>query len=164
MRVIVGEAPSLLGDGRPFTGPSGARLCELLGVPDMAGLRELFELDNIFHHHTPRWDAFDRRHARQIANGKMKGWYQEDEPVTVIMCGRKVWKAFSGTQTDWFEPDERRNVVLWTFPHPSGLNHFWNFPVNVERARRFLRLRADLTPSHSASEQLRSAQGSTEAP
>ena len=161
MRVIIGEAPSFQGDGTPFTGPSGRRLCDLLGVPDMDALRQIFELDNIFHHHAPLWDAFDRRHAQQIAQGKMNSYLTETSSVEVIMCGKKVAQAF-GHPYDIFRRIQDRNVSLWSFPHPSGLNHFWNDPVNVAQAGHFLKMRAELPPHHLAGEHIPIAQAISE--
>ena len=46
--VICGQAPSRLGDGRAFTGPSGKRLAALFGLRDYEELSSRYDLANIF--------------------------------------------------------------------------------------------------------------------
>jgi hypothetical protein len=53
---------------------------------------------------------------------------------TVVFAGKRVARAF-GHVEDYYVWDGKRV----TMPHPSGINHHWNEPRNVRRARRFLR-------------------------
>lgn len=149
--IIVGEAPSAQGDGRPFTGPSGERLQALLGLESYDQLTERFELMNLFEIQSPVWDRFDQEYARKKAMRQMTKWVNQEDLVDVILAGRKVARAFRVEPLAWFVFEMRANVVLWTFPHPSGLNHFWNDPEAERDASRFLRARAIGASAHHPS-------------
>jgi len=149
--ILVGEAPSLQGDGRPFTGPSGGRLQSLLGLKSYDELTDALDMLNIFEKVSqPAWDRFDRKFARQRAIHLLTKWHDHDpeDLLDVILCGRKVMAAFGVEHLDWFGFHSRGGVVLWAFPHPSGLSHFWNAPDDVLRASRFLRARVLASCAH----------------
>lgn len=142
--ILVGEAPSAQGDGRPFTGPSGDRLQALLGLESYDELTQAFEMINIFEKITkPAWDRFDRVYARRRAVALLTRWHERDpdDILDVILAGRKVMAAFGVEHLPWFGFHNLGGVVLWAFPHPSGLNHFWNNASEQLRASRFLRAR-----------------------
>ena len=65
---------------------------------------------------------------------------EQGEPRKILMMGRKVRRAM-GRNGDWdylswFKFYKHDAVV---FPHPSGVNRWWNDPVNERQARFFLR-------------------------
>lgn len=140
--LIVGQAPARSGDGTPFSGRSGNRLCQLLGVTSVDDLKQWFELDNLIPDKLPkrpsgRGDMFHvkraERHARELVANSPGG-------RIIIACGRQVWTAFGcDLSIEWFGdcllPNAKGElVVLKLFPHPSGLSHFWNDHANVQRA------------------------------
>ncbi len=153
--IIVGQAPSRKGDGAPFSGPSGARLCRLVGVKDPEELKDYFKLINLIKHQLDphprgRGDKFDLNEAKKRATRILS----EAEPEQVfIACGRQVWKCLTGTPDGEFytrrvvtvthnkKPSVDVNVYL--FPHPSGASSIWNYPAEVRRAQTFLRLMAE---------------------
>lgn len=147
--LIVGQAPARSGDGTPFSGSSGKRLCKLAGVETLEELKQYFRLDNLIthemaQHHSGKGDAWDPRlgslRARQILA-------KADPGDTIIACGKNVWKAFDGWwDTPYFNSSSIMTprgysgfVKVYLFPHPSGVSHFWNTPSNVDRAERFLK-------------------------
>lgn len=134
---IVGEAPSETSRDVtvPFSGRSGDRLRALLD-DDLARFRLL----NLFARPQERWH---RPAARASAYASVT--FLEGEPV--LLMGRRVATAFGFGSARLLEWQDGMWVgsELWVasqfvvFPHPSGLNRWWNEPDNVERARRFLR-------------------------
>lgn len=145
--LIVGQAPARSGDGTPFSGPSGLRLCQLLEVPDLDHLRKWFDLENLIPEKlskrpTGRGDVFHVKRAHQRAEEIIAA---SAASRVVIACGRQVWSAFGcDLSAEWFGrcllPNKRGELVeLRLFPHPSGISHFWNEPQNVQRARDALK-------------------------
>lgn len=66
-------------------------------------------------------------------------------PSLVMLAGRRVARSFRlpGARTrDYFETIEECSVVagypVVVVPHPSGLNHWWNDPVNRRLAKGYL--------------------------
>lgn len=145
--IIVGQAPARSGDGTPFSGPSGKRLCELAGVENLDELKKYFVLDNLINEtmaksYTGKGDVWDPR-VGAIRAAEMK---LSAKPHDVfILCGRNVWRAFNGWHaasyfyTDTFYNEDGLPFTAHHFPHPSGINRFWNDELKVQRARRFLK-------------------------
>lgn len=145
--LIVGQAPARSGDGTPFSGPSGRRLCQLLEVPSLDELRQWFDLDNLITHQLPqrsdgRGDMFHVKRAEDRAKEIIQN---SPSGRIIVACGRQVWAAFGcDLSIPWFGRMVRANprgepVELRLFPHPSGVSHFWNEPENVQRARDALK-------------------------
>lgn len=141
--IFCGQAPSRIGDGRPFSGPSGRRLAALLGLRDYEHLASQFTLTNIFD--TPassrveRGDAFDQEWASAYAHQIMIGWQKKNEDLIVVCCGHQVYQAFTGERGVFFKGKRKDRVELWCFPHPSGASAYWNRRANVIQAANFLR-------------------------
>lgn len=119
--VILGQAPSHHGDGRPFTGPSGERLIKWAGVDNRDELLNYFRLENLFPVPLPRFPderrpsgslktrGFSKKVGRQHAERFIER--QDDylknqlgpegythfhtlhSKIDVIVLGRKVWDA-----------------------------------------------------------------------
>lgn len=146
---IVGQAPSRLGDGRPFTGPSGDRLCELLGLDrGWCQLAAKCDLVNLLTERqekdkSGRGDNFDVAKARRLGQAMIDQWLVEGETRTVLACGKKVYFCLTGEKVDFFKGKALKSpfgrVEIWCFPHPSGASAFWNDPANVNRVHRFLK-------------------------
>jgi hypothetical protein len=78
-------------------------------------------------------DAFPMDEARKAASKILVDGIRGDEPA--LLLGGNVARAFGfkhGKPFDSFGP-----IIL--FPHPSGINRFWNDPRNIRKAKRFLR-------------------------
>jgi hypothetical protein len=119
--VILGQAPSRLGDGRPFTGPSGDRLVQWAGVGSRDELLRYFRLDNLLpeplpHHPEKRKpngnlksvnfslktgrmhaDAFlARQHdylVNQLGVDGAEIFLQVRNHIDIVVLGRKVWDS-----------------------------------------------------------------------
>jgi len=146
--LIIGQAPARGNDGKPpFSGRSGARLAELIGVTKNGlytgdVLPEYFDLVNLL----PAWqgkqgkgDVFDMKTAKLKA-GILIHELNEGPPRSILMMGRKVRRAM-GVNGDWeylewFDFYKHEAVI---FPHPSGVNRWWNDQANYGEARFFLR-------------------------
>lgn len=148
--LIVGQAPARSGDGTAFSGPSGRRLCQLLEVHSLAQLRQWFDLDNLIldklsRRPTGRGDTFHMKQAERRAQEIIAG---SPASQTIVACGRQVWTAFGcDLSAEWFsrclKPNPHGELIeLRLFPHPSGISHFWNDPINVQRARDALKAMA----------------------
>jgi uracil-DNA glycosylase len=152
--LIVGQAPSRVGDGTPFSGPSGERLCRLVGVKTLEELRRTFDLKNLNPHPIPkrdrrRGDQFDHKLAIDTANRILRS--RDTWDGDIVCCGRLVWRSFFPGQRPpdhWLSSyetlvnhTERETtlVVLHYFPHPSGLNRWWNDVGNVLEAAALLK-------------------------
>jgi len=78
--------------------------------------------------------AFPIGPAREAARRYKRG---TPKSVPLVLLGRRVSRAFglSGTAPilEWIEHEGRAVMV---FPHPSGINQWWNDPSNRKRADR----------------------------
>lgn len=141
--ILLGQAPARSGDGRPFTGPSGQRIQQMMGLPDYEMLAEVFELRNLvgsvqLKNEHGKGDAFPKQIART-------NWFRMSrclEMDFVLLCaGREVAKIvgvgnmpFLHLATKGLGPAIGKVAVV---PHPSGISLWWNDPENVARARIF---------------------------
>lgn len=151
---IVGQAPSRLGDGRPFTGPSGERLCLLLGLDrGWCQLAAKYDLSNLLTQTqqrdvSGRGDTFDIATARRMGQAMIDTWLMEGDRRRVLACGKRVFYCLTGKKRELFQgvmikhPLGHR-VEVWCFPHPSGASSFWNDEENWNRAMRFLKMLQD---------------------
>jgi hypothetical protein len=84
-------------------------------------------------------DSFDRALAKRAAI-RIYTKCVEDERKKIILAGKAVAKVFMPkTDPQYFAPYKSGNMTIYVIPHPSGINHFWNDPTNVDKASRFLR-------------------------
>ena len=149
--VLVGQAPSKTSGGVPLAGRSGRFLAELCGL-DFETYLDTFERMNLLDDWpgpaVPKGDQFPvkegRARAREIAPSL--------DGAHVLLLGRKVAACFHARRIpymSWFTQqgvlqrggDRLGEYAFETavFPHPSGVNHWWNRTENRERARDFLR-------------------------
>jgi len=150
--VLLGQAPSLKGDGRAFSGPSGNTVMRWLGVNTRDELERLFYLENLLLKPLPlnpdpkcRSSQLTRPLAREgVANlkGRMRvrlrlkltpqgynDWIDSGNPVVVVALGTKVWRGFDlPHKSPWFDLQlvDGGEFAVVKFPHPSGLNHELN--------------------------------------
>lgn len=137
-RMLIGEAPSTrsreLKPAFSQVSVSTTRLEGLLGGP----VWEHFMCRNLI----PQWR--DDAHAsgwpaREAAIAALD-IAAYDEPWLLVLCGRRVQRAFRIDTADsigWYEGPKHLSLV---FPHPSGLNRFWNYPSKIRDASTALTL------------------------
>lgn len=146
--LLVGEAPPQsrmrdTPDSPPFSGASGRRLSDLLGVD----VTKVFDTRNVF----SIWPGpggngskFPMGPAKRAAGDFVRKL--DPQAMRVILVGSRVAKAFQvyylpllkwrTVQFNWSKGS--RILVVSRIPHPSGVNQDWNDPVTVERVRIFL--------------------------
>ena len=121
-----------------LSGRCGRKLAELLGVElevFLARTRRV-NLNDRWHGKDGKGDAFD-----EVAGVKKAQaiWRSRGGPKRVVLLGHVVAECF-GMVGDFLEVhwtfDDRRWLI---FPHPSGVNRWWNDPKNRRRARAALR-------------------------
>jgi hypothetical protein len=137
--ILIGQAPSRGGDPRrPLSsGPTATALARLAGLPAHEFLRA-FERRNLLDAwpgKSGKGDAFPLRAARDAAMIILP----ELRGRRVVFLGRNVARAFyfDGEFLKW-----KRcfgNGIAAVFPHPSGINLWWNKSRNERAAVRFLR-------------------------
>lgn len=142
--MIVGQAPAKGNEGLlPFAGRSGARLAKLAGVGDSGDdLPAHFDLRNLLDYYPgkdgAKGDKFDWREGIWRAREIM----QEIEPEperTVLLMGHGVKRAFGFGSYGYLERAQLFLVTYIPFPHPSGVNMWYNSPAHCDQARLVLR-------------------------
>lgn len=136
--IIIGQAPGPTSDpAEPLSGASGRRLAALCGLP-LAAFLAAFDRRNVLPAHPGRsgkGDAFPLAAARPVARrmlGDLAG-------ARVVALGKPVASVL-GLRGVLFRWQASRTGFRYALaPHPSGVSHWWNDPVNVRRARRFWR-------------------------
>jgi uracil-DNA glycosylase len=156
--LIVGQAPGRTGDpSEPLSGPgTGWRLERLAGIPE-GDLGLYAYRENLLSAYPGRngaqGDRFPIRDARAAADRMVGGLAASKTllDLRIILLGRNVARAFGLralpylrwkpglyytflTRAEAFLP-----YPIAVFPHPSGVNRWWNDPENVVRAEAFLR-------------------------
>lgn len=144
--IILGQAPARSGDGRPFSGPSGRRLCSLAGLANYEELRETFNLKNLVSTEQPKRSRGKGDHfPLEVARANAQQLKQDLPAGSLVICaGRQVARLMD------VSPDARLCYIdVWRFggqnggiaviPHPSGISHYWNDAERVRKVQDFLR-------------------------
>lgn len=135
-RRVIGQAPGRdVPCGPSLSGRAGRMLAGLAGMRETR-LRELAVFENVLKFwpgKAGKGDAFPMSLAREAAAG-----FAFAPGETVLLVGRKTAEAFGvrGSFLEW-RPFHRGHVAI--FPHPSGINTWWNDGGNRRRATLFLR-------------------------
>lgn len=140
--LLVGEAPGRRakpGD-RPFDGRCGSRLSDLIG----RDVHECFDVVNLLDEWpgpggSGKGDAFPAELATNAALELLK----RDSHGTIVLAGARVVAAFK-LSTRPLGGSISGSRVYFHVPHPSGVNRWWNDPVNAAQAGALLRLVARL--------------------
>jgi hypothetical protein len=122
-----------------ITGAIGKKIGAML---DMSG-GEIFRSRYARKNLNARWngkngkgDVFNRAEGSTNARRLMS------DPFThYVLLGGEVARAFGMNNNEWLSvvtdlPGDRHFLI---FPHPSGINRWWNEPGNAERARAAIR-------------------------
>ena len=120
-----------------ITGSVGSKLAVLAGL-DPYTFRTSFARRNLharWNGKIGRGDRFDRVEAEVAAKSL------RDQPFeSYVLLGMNVAKAFGVNANEWLavveETDSKRFLI---FPHPSGINRWWNDALNRDAARKALR-------------------------
>lgn len=161
--IILGQAPSQLGDGRPFTGPSGHTLCMWAGVDTRDELLQYFDLANLMSRPLPRRPRTQRESTFKLTEGRdaarqflfhtrkrvkmnlgQERWndfIDSGQRIEVVALGVKVWRSFRlpGGARHFERHQFEEDFAFIPFPHPSGLNHQLNDPLFRREVRMNLR-------------------------
>lgn len=132
MIVLVGEAPErAIAPDEALAGRIGQRLAKLAGISLRTYLERTRRL-NVYEEPPPAWS---RSEASVRANHIWRTLRAGDQ---VILLGSRVAEAFgvAGRQRLAWHPFGFASIAL--IPHPSGRNRWWNDPLNVLAASRFL--------------------------
>lgn len=142
--ILLGQAPARSGDGRPFSGASGRKLCALTGLEYYDELAEAFDLRNLvtevqMRKARSKGDLFPKATARENWD-KMK--YRLPMDFVLLCAGRQVASIVGVGKEPFFSRTVRVFSVVgivYVIPHPSGISHWWNDPQNVREAQAFLK-------------------------
>jgi uracil-DNA glycosylase len=136
--LIVGEAPSKNEvTERPIEGRIGQRLAACAGLSFDEFLQR-FDRVNLLHVRQDTAEkgfTFDWTAAREEAKRLERNFVAGQ---TVLLLGKRVAISFN-VPDDYFVSCMRSGAILYTLPHPSGVNRWWNEVANLERMSKFMR-------------------------
>lgn len=142
--IVYGQAPGKNSPpgAAPFSGGrTGALLEELAGVP-LDVLQREWTFVNVLPHYPGSapsgvGDAFPMSEARAQALAISDTWVSGDR---IVLCGRNVARSFGWTSLPYLSWERGPfDIAISVFPHPSGLNRWWNDLDNRVEAAMFLR-------------------------
>ena len=143
---LVGQAPSRLGDPRkPLAGPNGRKIARLGGMSyeELVACRRK-HLNTHYCAKRGKGETFD--HAKGSANAAdiLLDWRVE----RIVLLGKNVARCFGFGDVPFLAEVRIYGRRFLIFPHPSGVNRWWNERRNERRAREFLQrfLRGDTVP------------------
>jgi len=136
--LFVGQAPNSLplDDSRPaLSGSPAKRLANLMDISEdefFARFRTANLLPS-FPGKDGKGDAFPMKEA--AASALLLDLSPFD---AVVVLGKQTSQAFGVERPKYFEVHSVRGVPVIPFPHPSGVNRWWNSPANRRAAGAFL--------------------------
>lgn len=140
--LIVGPAPSASSDPTsPWDAASGRRLAALMGM-SLEEFLGTFDRACLFDKFPGRLanssgDAFPIQEATINAFKLMRN-NPFDNYKAIILMGKNVARAFNWQNAEFLEWDRTSRPFKVVFPHPSGLNRWWNDKRNRKAAKEFL--------------------------
>lgn len=129
--LTIGENPGLSGDSEAtLEGSVGKRLASYAGLTWREYL-DLTERRNLFPEYVHPWPREEARDRAELIFPSLIG-------RRTLLLGQRVATAFAfhWPVLNWVSIGP---VTVAIVPHPSGLNRWWNDPINATMARQFLR-------------------------
>lgn len=135
--VIVGEAPSNAQARRcPLEGKSGNRLAALAGMSfqELSRLTIIINATNGYARRRGKGRTINARAAKKFFANELL----DMRPSIVLVLGKRLAHA-AGLRKEYFIEQCLVGAKAYVFPHPSGVNRWFNDPANEFRACKFLR-------------------------
>ena len=144
---LVGQAPSRLGDPRkPLAGPNGRKIARLAGMSydELIACRRK-HLNTHYSRKRGKSNAFNRAEGNSNAAKVLLDWRVE----RIVLLGKNVARCFGFPDLPFLAEIRIYGRRFLIFPHPSGVNRWWNEQRNEQRARQFLQefLRGETIPT-----------------
>ena len=133
---LVGQAPSRRGDPRkPLAGPNGQKIARLAGIShdELIGCRRM-HLNTRYSGKRRKGDAFNRAEGNANAGDVLLDWRVE----RIVLLGKNVARCFGLRDVPFLAEIRIYGRRFLIFPHPSGINRWWNERRNERRARQVL--------------------------
>jgi hypothetical protein len=99
-----------------------------------------FELINLISRYggkQGKGDYFDVA-AAKLAAAEVLVWLEAQPERVVLLMGRGVGRAFGLHRREYLQPFKYGKHTFVLFPHPSGVNRWWNEPWNVHAAQKLM--------------------------
>jgi hypothetical protein len=144
---LVGQAPSRLGDpSKPLAGPNGQRIARLAGMSygELIACRRK-HLNRDYIGKRGKGKAFDQAKGNVNAADILMDWRVE----RIVLLGKNVARCFGFRDLPFLAEIRIYGRRFLIFPHPSGVNRWWNERRNERRARQLLQrfLRGETVPA-----------------
>jgi hypothetical protein len=144
---LVGQAPSRRGDPRkPLAGPNGQRIARLAGMSydELIACRRK-HLNTRYNGKRGKGAAFDHKEGNVNAADVLLDWRVE----RVVLLGKNVARCFGFRDSPFLAEINIYGRRFLIFPHPSGVNRWWNERRNEQRAQHLLQrfLRGETVPA-----------------
>jgi len=144
---LVGQAPSRRGDPRkPLAGPNGQKIARLAGMSygELIACRRK-HLNTHYIGKRGKRDAFDHAKGKVNAADVLLDWRVE----RIVLLGKNVARSFGLRDVPFLAEIRIYGRRFLIFPHPSGVNRWWNERRNERRARQILQrfLRGETVPA-----------------
>jgi len=133
---LVGQAPSRRGDPRkPLAGPNGRKIARLAGMSyeELIACRRR-HLNPHYNGKRGEDNAFDHAKGNANAADVLMDWRVE----RIVLLGKKVARCFGFRDLPFLAEINIYGRRFLIFPHPSGVNRWWNERQNERRARQLL--------------------------
>jgi uracil-DNA glycosylase len=130
---LVGQAPSRRGDPRkPLAGPNGQKIAHLAGMSydELIACRRR----HLNTHYSRKRKGFDHANGKINAADVLLDWRVE----RIVLLGKNVARCFGFRDLPFLAEIRIYGRRFLIFPHPSGVNRWWNERRNERRARQLL--------------------------
>lgn len=144
---LIGQAPSRRGDPRrPLAGPNGQKIARLAGMSydELIACRRR-HLNPHYRGKRSKSDGFDYSQGNLNAANVLLDWRVE----RIVLLGKNVAQCFGFRDLPFLAEIHIYGRRFLIFPHPSGVNRWWNERRNERRARQLLQrfLRGEAVPA-----------------
>ena len=144
---LVGQAPSRRGDPcKPLAGLNGQKIARLAGMSydELIACRRK-HLNTHYSGKRRKGDVFDRAKGNVNAASVLMDWHVE----RIVLLGKNVARCFGFRDLPFLAEISIYGRRFLIFPHPSGINRWWNERRNERRARQLLQrfLRGETVPA-----------------